>query len=227
MQPLPDREVIRYLRLEEDEDTANLLLPTSVRYIGTHKMQSGASHFWSYPTAAGVAWVELSGNGSLGIAEDVPQSVRDATPPRTEHKMRKVAKQTVALPLSKRIPPAHAIWIPLTDLPACHYHEAWYETTSFDAAVKYYGAKVVRGSWAGPGCRCFYIQLTSGRYACIESRRDFPQTVIVSLEVDPRRSGKNSGGKVYVRDIEEVLAPMGGTFKMPAGNLYIGWSTDA
>lgn len=226
MQPLSDRDVVRYLRLEEDEGTADLLLPTSVCYLGIHRTQSGDSHFWSYPTSADVAWAELRSDGGLGVAEDVPQSVRDASPPRAEHKIRKVAKQTAALPFSKRTPPDHAVWVPLAELPACSFHQAWYEHASFESAVKHYGAKVVRGSWAGPGCRCFYLQLTSGRYACIESRRDHSQTVIVSLEVDTRRAGRNSGGKVYVRDIEEILAPMGGAFKMPSANLFIGWSTD-
>jgi hypothetical protein len=227
MKPLSDRDVVRYLRLEEDEDTADLLLPSSLRYLGIHKTQSGDSHFWSYPTTAGVAWAELRSDGALAMAVDAPQSVRDVSPPRDEHKMRKVAKQTAALPVAKRIPPDRAMWVSLTDLPACNFHEAWHEHTSFDAAVRHYGAKVSRGSWAGPGCRCFYIQLASGRYARIESRQGYPQTVIISLEVDTRRAGKNSGGKVYVRDIEEVLAPMGGTFKMPSANLYIGWCTDA
>jgi hypothetical protein len=227
MQPLSDRDVVRYLRLEEDENTADLLSPASVHYLGMHALQSGISHFWSYPTAAGVAWAELKPNGSLGIAENAPQSVRDITPARAEHKMRKVVKPPVALPVSKRTPPDRATWIPLADLPACHFHEAWVEQASFESAVKHYGAKAVRGAWAGPGCRCFYIQLTSGRYARIESRIEFPQSLIISLEVDTRKAGKNSGGKVYVRDVEEVLAPMGGTFKMPTANLYVSWSTDA
>jgi hypothetical protein len=227
MQPLSDRDVVRYLRLEEGEDTADLLLPSSVRYLGSHRTQSGDSHFWSYPTIDRVAWAELRSDGGLGIAQDVPQSVRDATCPRAEHKTRKVAKRAPASPVAKRTPPVRAVWVPLPELPACHCHEAWREHTSFDAAVTYYGAKVARGSWAGPGCRCFYIQLTSGRYACIESRRDFPETVIISLELDTNGAGRNSGGQVYVRDIEEVLTPMGGTFKMPTANLYIGWCADA
>lgn len=227
MQPLSDLDVVRYLRLEEDEDTADLLLPSSVRYLGIHRTQSGDSHFWSYPTSDGVAWAELRNDGGLGMAQDVPQSVRDVSSPRAKHRMRKVAKRPAALPVTKRTAPDRAVWVPLPDLPACHCHEAWREHTSFDAAVKYYGAKVTRGNWAGPGCRCFYIQLTSGRYACIESRRDFLETVIISLELDTSRAGRNSGGKVYVRDIEEVLSPMGGTFKMPTANLYIGWCADA
>lgn len=168
-------------------------------------------------------------NSAAMVALESPKMCRSQSemrPPRAEHKIRKVAKQTAALPFSKRTPPDHAVWVPLAELPACSFHQAWYEHASFESAVKHYGAKVVRGSWAGPGCRCFYLQLTSGRYACIESRRDHSQTVIVSLEVDTRRAGRNSGGKVYVRDIEEILAPMGGAFKMPSANLFIGWSTD-
>jgi hypothetical protein len=227
MKPLPDRDVVRYLRLEESEDAAALLLPSSLRYLGVHTTPSGDSHFWSYPRSAGVAWAELRSDGGLSVAAEVPQSVRDVTPVRDEHKMRKVARQPAALPVAKRARPDRAIWVCLTDLPACSFHEAWHEHTSFDAAVEHYGAVVSRGSWAGPGCRCFYIQLTSGRYACIESRRHFPQTVIISLEVDTRKAGKNSGGKVHVRDIEEVLAAPGGTFQMPSATLYIGWCLDA
>lgn len=119
IKPLSDRDVVRYLRLEEDEDTADLLLPTSVRYVGIHRTRSGDSHFWSYPTSAGVAWAELRSDGGLGIAEDVPQSVRDASSPREEHKMRKVAKRTAALPVAKRTPPDRAVWVSLPDLPAC------------------------------------------------------------------------------------------------------------
>ncbi len=223
MQPIPDLDVFRYLRLEEDQDTADLLLPTSLRYLGTHEAPSGIGHYWSYPTSKDVAWAELDARGGLRITEDPPQAVRDATPARAEHKMRHVLKQAAALPLAKRTRPDHAVWVPLGDLPACHYHEAWVEQASFESALEYYGAKATRDSSAGPGTRRFYIQLTSGRYACIESRRDFPQTVIVSLEVDTRKAGKHSGGKVYVRDIEEILGPMGGTFTMPTANLYIGW----
>lgn len=227
MPPLPDREVLRYLRLEEDEETADILLPASIRYVGPHEGSSGVSHFWSYPTTKGVSWAELDSNGSLGTCEDPPQAIRVATVERSEHRVRQVRRRPAAPSPEKRIRPEHAVWVPLADLPACHYHQAWYENTSFEAALKYYGAKAIRDGSAGPGTRYFYIQLTSGRYACIESRRDFPQTVIISLEVDTRRAGKTSGGKVFVRDIEEVLAPMGGTFKMPTANLYVGWSTDA
>lgn len=227
MPPIPDRDVVRYLRLEEGDETAERLLPTSVRYLGVHATPSGAaSHFWSYPTATGVGWVELREGGALGIAQAVPQAVRDATPERSAHKMRAVRQPVPALPIAQRQRPERAVWVPLAELPACHLHEAWIEQASFDAAVQHYGATVTRGSWAGPGCRIFHLQLTSGRYASLESRRHFPQTVIVSLELDTRRAGKHCGGHMHVRDIEEVLAPMGGTFKMPTANLFIGWRTD-
>ena len=50
---------------------------------------------------------------------------------------------------------------------------------------------------------------------------------MISLEVNTRTANKNSGGVVYVRDIEEILGPMGSTFKMPTTNLFIAWSADA
>lgn len=227
MPPLPDRDVLRYLRLEEDDDTADILLPASIRYVGGHEGISGVSHYWSYPTSSSVSWVELNASGSLGTCQDAPQPVRDATAARADHKFRRIPRRPEAPPPTNRTKPARAVWVPLSDLPACNYHQAWYEITSFEAALKHYGAKAIRDGSGGPGTRYFYVQLTSGRYACIGSQRNFPQTVIISLEVDTHNLGKNSGGKVYVRDIEEILAPMGGVFKMPTASLYIGWSADA
>ena len=226
LQPISDQHVLNYLRLEEDDSTVELLRPGSVRYIGRHQAASGVFHYWSYPTAGGVAWAAFNPGMSLGLCEDPPPSIRKATSAREDHKMRKVKKQAAALPLAMRTKPDRAVWVALADLPACHYHQAWQEHASFESALKHYGAKVINDSSAGPGTRLFYIQLTSGRYACIESRRDFPQTVIISLEVDTRKAGKNSGGKVYVRDIEEILGPMGGAFKMPTANLHIGWQVE-
>ena len=226
MAPISDRDVVRYLRLEEHEGTADLLLPSSLCYLGTHSTGAGVAHYWSYPTSSGVAWVELDAEHGLGMCEDVPQSVREATPARAAHKMHKLAKRPLAVPLAQRSKPAQAVWIALPDLPACDYHAAWYEHTSFEAAVRHYGAKIIRDTSSGAPSRYFYIQLTSGRYACIESRDGFAQTVIISLEIDTRRAGRTSGGKVHVRDIEEILQPMGGSFQMPSANFYIGWSSD-
>lgn len=226
MAPISDRDVVRYLRLEEHEGTAELLLPTSLCYLGMHPNESGLAHYWSYPTVSGVGWVELDAHHCLGMREDVPTSVRDATPARAAHKTRKLTKRPHAAPLAQRSKPNEAVWIPLKDLPACNYHEAWYEHTSFEAAVRHYGATITRDTSSGAPSRYFCIQLCSGRYASIESRDGFPQTVIISLELDNRHTGRNSGGKVHVRDIEEILQPMGGSFKMPSANLYIGWTTD-
>jgi hypothetical protein len=225
MEPLTSKEILRYLRLEEDEDTAELLLAASIRYLGVHQTNSGLSHFWSYPKPESVAWAELDADG-LGLADEVPQSVKDATAPRAEMQARKITKLERALPLARRVKPAFTVWIPLSELPACAYHPAWYAQSSFEAAVKHYGAKVTKDGSAGPGTRYFFIQLTSGRYATLENRRDFPLTVIISLEVDSRGVKKNSGGTMYVRDIEEILRPMGEKFVMPKANLYVGWSDD-
>lgn len=220
------REVLAYVRLEEGDSTSSQLIPSSLKYLGAHQTPSGLSHHWSYPTSQGVAWVEFNAEGSLAIREQVPQSVQAATPPRDEHRVRKVPMRPEALPVARRTKPARPVWVPLEDLPGCHYHQAWTEQASFDAALKHYAATAIRSGSAGPGTRCFYIQLTSGRYACMESRRDQPQTTIISLEVDTRRAGKNSGGVVYVRDLEEILGSMGGTFTAPPGRHFISWSTD-
>ncbi len=227
MPPLPARNVLSYVRLEEDDATSELLVPGSVSYVGSHQGPSGTAHYWSYPTKSGVAWVELSAGMKLGLCERPPESICEATEPRDKHKFRHVARRPSEVPLAKRVKPDRATWVEPAALPTCSLHQAWHEHTSFDSALKYYGARAIRDGSAGPGTRYFYLQLTSGRYACIESRRDFPQTVAISLEVNTRRASKNSGGVVYVRDIEEILGPMGGTFKMPTANLFIAWSADA
>lgn len=227
MRPVTTQEVLRYLKLEEDDETAELLLPGSLCYLGAFDTASGKAHYWSYPTPCGVAWAELDANGSLGTVSSVPSSVVEATPSLSEHKTRRLAKRFEAPPVSQRSRPARAVWVSPSKLPAVHYHQAWYHTSSFDEAVRYYGAKVIKDSSAGPGTRYFYVQLTSGRYACIECHRNSPGTLIISLEVNTRLANKNSGGKIYVRDIEEILLPMGGVFKLPKANLFIGWSTDA
>jgi hypothetical protein len=227
MPPLTDRDVLRYIKLEEDDATRELLIPGSVRYVGALQTPSGIAHYWSYPTGKGVGWAELGATISLGFCGTPPEPISAATQPRNKHKFRNVARRPPEVPLAKRVKPDRATWVEPSAMPTCSLHQAWHQHASFESAVKYYGARAIRDGSAGPGTRYFHLQLTSGRYACIESRRDFPQTVAISLEVNTRKASKNSGGVIYVRDIEEILGPLGGTFKMPTANLFIAWSADA
>jgi hypothetical protein len=90
-QPLSNQKVPGYLRLEEAEDTAELLTAASLRYLGAFPTARGLSHFWSFPTVAAVAWAELTEGRTLTRPREVPQAVREATPARAEHKTKKVA----------------------------------------------------------------------------------------------------------------------------------------
>jgi hypothetical protein len=63
-------------------------------------------------------------------------------------------------------------------------------------------------------------------YPCIESRRDHPQTVLIGLEVDTACAEPNTTGRVFVRDIEEILRPMGGRFQRPARKQLIDWTEE-
>ncbi len=227
MHPVSAREVLRYLKLEEDDATAELLLQSSVRYLGAFETELGKAHYWSYPTPCSVAWVELDARGCLGTVSNVPAPVLEATPSLAEHKIRRVRKQPEALHVDQRVKPDRAVWVSPSELPAVQYHQAWYHTASFDEAVRYYGAKVIKDNSAGPGTKYFYVQLTSGRYACIECRRNYARTIIISLEVNTGLADDYSGGKVYIRDINEILLPMGGVFEQPKANLFIGWCADA
>ena len=109
-------------------------------------------------------------------------------------------------------------------MPPYTAHAAWTETVSFGDALKHYGARAVTDRSSGPGTRWFHLQLTSRRYAYIAWRRDYPQTVVISLEVDTSRANATSRGVVLVRDIEEILRQLGGTFRRPARELFIRWS---
>lgn len=93
-----------------------------------------------------------------------------------------------------RVKPDRAVWVPADAVPTYTAHAAWTETVSFDDALEHYGARAVTDRSAGPGTRWFHLQLSSGRYACIECRRDHPQTVVISLEVETSGANASSGG---------------------------------
>ena len=217
--PISKQEVLAYLRLEEDEATFVLLTAASLRYLGAFATLRGPSHFWSFPTACGLAWAELTEGGTLTMPHEVPQAVRDATPACAEHHPKTTTTRPAAAPrsLALRAKPERAVWVPARVVPAYVAHDA-----SFDQALKYYGASAITDSRART--RAFHLQLTSGRYACIEWRRSYPQTVVIGLEVDTSCADSTTIGKVFVVDLEEILQPMGGRFKRPVRQGLIEWS---
>jgi hypothetical protein len=222
--PISNQKVLAYLRLEEDEATVDLLTAASLRYLGAFATPRGPSHFWSFPIAGALAWAELNEDGTLTTPHEVPQAVRDATPERAEHHTKTTTASPAAAPspLTLRAKPERAVWVPARAVPAYFAHDAWVEEASFDQALKHYGASAIADSRART--RAFHLQLTSGRYACIEWRRSHPQTVVIGLEVDTSCADAITIGKVFVRDIEEILQPMGGRFKQPVRQGLIKWS---
>jgi hypothetical protein len=50
--------------------------------------------------------------------------------------------------------------------------------------------------------------------------------VLIGLEVDTACAEPNTTGRVFVRDIEEILRPMGGRFQRPARKQLIEWTEE-
>jgi hypothetical protein len=170
-----------------------------------------------------VAWAELTEGPTLTSPHEMPRAVRDATPARRAHDEQD-RRPAAAAPVALRDKPECAVWVPADAVLPYTAHAAWTETVSFEDALNHDGARAVTDRSAGPGTRWFHLQLTSGRYACIEWRRDYPQTVVISIEVGTSRANATSGGVVFVRDIEEILRQLGGRLRRPARGLFIRWS---
>ena len=67
--PLPVRDVLQYLLLEDAED----LEPASIKYIGSAQDGGVLKHYWSFPGHDQVQWACLV-NGALVMAYEVPDT---------------------------------------------------------------------------------------------------------------------------------------------------------
>jgi hypothetical protein len=113
------KELLDYIRLEETEDTAELLTKSSFLYVGHAVKDSVKHHYWSYPTPSDVAWVSFAPGeeGVLGteVDEEVPQAIKDATAPREKHPTRKLARRP-DIPVD-RVPISKPVWVPVKQAP--------------------------------------------------------------------------------------------------------------
>jgi hypothetical protein len=219
------KELLDYVRLEEDEDTAELLLKASFLPVGSVVIQGVTFQFWSYPTPCGVAWVSFSSESVLSteVEDNVPAHIRNATAPREKHPIRKPSRESAG-PID-RSPIPQPKWIPFTQAPVCNYFPVWKEDVPFQLASKAFGAKPKRenvGYWG----LYFCVKLTGGRYALIEAPEHDQGSIRVSLELEEdaeTRKDENCLGFVRACDIKEVLGVLGREYVLPKFKYPYQW----
>ena len=224
MQPPADvtpRELLRYVKLEEDEDTADLLRMASFLYVGTAEVNGELRHFWSYPNVDAVRWVSWS-ERSLHTEWEVPPAIQAATRPRDEHPAKKVPKP---LPPPDRTPVPAPVWIPYKDMPALFTLTAWAAPVSIEHAARVFGAKPHKENVGYP-ILTFLIKLTSGRYAWLTADARNPTPVTIDLErfSDERsRQGEDFVYFIHISDLFEVLGALGVDYEAPTTPPYFDW----
>jgi hypothetical protein len=214
--PLPrkpsSRSVLEYLKLEETDETSEILLATSLVYLGTHASDGRTAHFWSYPTEDGLGWVSLDDQGALGTVTDAPASVLALTPARADHKVRQKSKAgQIPVDRTKRQAPR---CIPFNSMPVLRTYPIVREAISFDQAVAAFGARPKKSKYSHVVEREFCVHLTSGRYARLSCREDFPHLVEISIELHDTEDGAGVGF-FYYDDMCEVFRQMGRNFDKP------------
>lgn len=223
-QGISKKEILEYLRIEEDEDTAELLKISSILHVGSIVADGITTHYWSYPTTCGVAWVSFSSEGALGteFEGDVPQSIKDATKPREDHPRRNVSRPEVPI---DRAPVPEPQWVPGKQIPRLFYFPMYEDGVSIERAAKAFSAKTLRADvgiklWV----RYFCIKLTSGRYAIIEARESNPGVISVELEVESAPTTQEyPHGYVHISDLKEILGVLGRECQLPLKNCQYQW----
>lgn len=219
------KEILDYLRLEEDEDTAELLKTSSILHVGSVVADGVKIHYWSYPTPCDIAWVSYSSDGALGteIEEEVPQTIKDATKPRENHPMRDVPMgQEVPI---DRSPIPQPKWVPEKQIPRLFCFPMYEDGLSIKHAAKIFSAKTLRDD---VGIKLwliyFYVRLTSGRYARIEAYEKNPGRISIALEVESTPTTTDyPHGYVYVSDLKEILEVLGRECSLPLKNCQYQW----
>ena len=219
------KELLDYVRLEEDEDTAELLKRSSFLCAGSAVIDGVKLQYWSYPTSCDVAWVSFSSENALRTEneDDVPSTIKSATVPRDKHPMRQ-ASQELARPVD-RSPISAPTWVPRKDAPTCHYFPVWKEDISFMTAARAFSARPTCEN-VGYRCLVFCVRLTSGRYALIDAPEHKQESISISLELEEdAESRKNEAcmGFVRVCDIKEILGAMGREHVPPKVHYSYEW----
>lgn len=220
MQPPADvtpRELLRYVKLEEDEDTADLLKMASFLYVGAAEWKGEMCHFWSYPTADSVAWVSSS-EVALRTEWEVPPAIQAATRPRSEHPAKKLPKP---MPPPDRTPVPEPVWIPYDQAPYVFTHPVWEAPVSIEHAARAFGATTKKEH----GSLTFLMKLTSGRYAWLRAQQRSQPPVTIELELfqDERSRQREDHGYAYLGDLFELLVPMGVDYEAPKRQPYFEW----
>jgi hypothetical protein len=217
------KEILDYLRLEEDEDTAELLKTASLLHVGTLVTEGVKTHYWSYPTPCSIAWVSYSSDGALSTINeaDVPQVIRDGTAERDKHPMRKVSKAPDT-PVDRSPIPA-PIWVPNKQIPYLLYFPMYEEVFSIHQAARAFCAKTSRQDLGIDYWHVYFgVKLTSGRYAIIQAKEKRPEQIEIELEVEPTKTDYPMGF-VYMNDLKEILSVLGRECRLPLKNCQYQW----
>lgn len=217
VEALPSRiskkEILDYLRLEESEATAELLLISSLLYVGYDRSLQPAAHYWSYPTEDNIGWVSFDATGCLGTCYEVPTDIAQRTLSREVHPKRsEKVVEAIHVDRSTRLDP---VWVPWKQIPVLHYYPVWHENTSFDAALACFKAKAKKTKYSSRVERTICLHLKSGRFAILSSNENFPSTIEFSLELQGRDS-PNSIGFVFAQDMREIFERLGLQFEKPS-----------
>jgi hypothetical protein len=216
------QEILDYLRLEEAEETVELLMLSSLLYVGEGVHDGATRRYWSYPTSSGVAWVSFSpDSGSLGTktAEDVPASIRAATASLEAHPIRKVERSS--RPPPDRSPVPRPIWVPDAQIPALSYFPMYEDTVSIHRAATAFSAELERTD-VGYWMQYFCVKLTSGRYALLQAPETSSGQISIELEVEDSHQDYPMG-YVHRGDLHEILGVLGRECELPLKDCQYHW----
>jgi hypothetical protein len=197
--PLPLRDVLEYLKLEDAEG----LVPGSVKYVGHVTTKQVTKHYWSYPTDGGIRWARLHGE-SLGDAERVPASIRAATLPLKMHpKQRPPPPPKRTWVGSNRSLNALPKWIPTSQIDCADLCFVAIFQYDFDHAAKKFGAKPSTDKYSGGAdpCRYFFVEIGRNKLARLDCEARHPDRINLYL---PEREGL-----VWWHHYDQVMKPLG------------------
>lgn len=198
--PLPARDVLQYLLLEDADD----LVAASIKYIGSAADDGVLKHYWSYPGHDTVQWACLI-DGALGVEQDIPEAIRQATSPFAEHAKRRPPPPPRNAWVGRNLPDgAMPQWVPSSHVSQIAASFVASFADNFDRVAAVFGARPSvdkYGGGAGP-CRYFLLELSRNRLAMLESCAAY-RNIHVQLPVHDR------SGVCYWEDYFAVFDPLG------------------